>query len=79
MSTATRMAEDPHEHLGETSPWDPDRFAERFELIVGGENRLSHERIHDVLGVWPRSLWSVAEDVDRYPAWRYNPMVYVLK
>jgi len=74
-----QIAENPHDHLGEESPWDPDRFADRFELLIEGENLLSHERIHDTLGTWPQSIWSVAGDEDRYPAWRHNPMVYVPK
>lgn len=72
------MAADPHEHLGPDSPWDPDQFADRFELLIQGENLLSHERIRDTLGRRPRSIWSVADD-ERYGAWRYNPMVYVPK
>lgn len=74
-----RIAEDPHEHLGPESPWDPDNFADRFELLVEGENLLSHERIHDTLGTWPQSIWSVAGEDERYAAWRHNPMVYVPK
>jgi len=73
------IAEDPHEHLGEHSPWDPDRFADRFAAVIDGEAVLSHERIHDVLGTWPQSVWSVAEETERYPAWRHNPLVYVPK
>jgi SAM-dependent methyltransferase len=74
-----RLAADPHEHLGPESPWDPDNFEARFELLIEGENLLSHERIHDSLGTWPQSIWSVADEEDRYEAWRHNPMVYVPK
>lgn len=74
-----QIAEAPHEHLGSESPWDPDRFEDRFELLIEGENLLSHERIHETLGTWPQSIWSAAGDEDRYPAWRHNPMVYVPK
>jgi SAM-dependent methyltransferase len=73
------IAQDPHEHLGPDSPWDPDHFEDRFELLIEGENLLSHERIRDILGTRPRSIWSVADDDDRYGAWRHNPMVYVSK
>ncbi|ERH10817.1 MAG: methylase involved in ubiquinone/menaquinone biosynthesis [halophilic archaeon J07HX64] len=73
------MAEDPHEHLGPESPWDPNNFEDRFELLIEGENLLSHERIHEILGTWPQSIWSVAGEDERYEAWRYNPMVYVPK
>jgi SAM-dependent methyltransferase len=72
------FAADPHEHLSGDSAWDPDHFADRFELVIEGENLLSHERIHDVLGTWPQSVWSVAES-ERYRAWRHNPLVYVPK
>jgi len=72
-----QIAEDPHEHLGPDSVWDPDNFADRFELLIEGENLLSHERIQDTLGTWPQSIWSVAGEDERYAAWRHNPMVYV--
>lgn len=74
-----RIAEDPHEHLDESSPWEPERFTDRFELLLAGENLLSHERIHDALGTWPRSLYSVADGAERHRAWRHNPFVFVPK
>jgi SAM-dependent methyltransferase len=74
-----RVAEAPEEHLDESSPWDPERFEDRFEAVLDGESLLSHERIHGVLGTWPQSVWSVAEESERYPAWRHNPLVSVPK
>jgi SAM-dependent methyltransferase len=73
------IAESPHDHLDESTAWHPETFADRFELVLEGENLLSYERIQDVLGTWPRSVWSVAEDAERYGAWRQNPLVYVPK
>ncbi|WP_211334027.1 class I SAM-dependent methyltransferase [Halopiger aswanensis] len=73
------IAESPTDYLDETSAWDPDHFAERFELVIGGENLLSYRRIRDVLGSWPQSVWSVAENAERYDAWRQNPFVFVPK
>lgn len=73
------IAKSPHEYLDESSRWDPDRFADRFELVLDGESLLSYDRIHAVLGTWPQSVWSVTEDVERYGAWRQNPLVYVPK
>ena len=73
------VAEAPEEHLGEDSPFDPDTYADRFRLLVEGENLLSYDRIHDVLGRRPRSVWSVVGDEHRYRAWRHNPLVYVPK
>lgn len=73
------IADAPHEHLEESSPWDPDRFTDRFAALLDGESLLSHERIHDVLGTWPQSAWSVVGDEHRYPAWRHNPLVFVPK
>ena len=35
---------------------DEGRFEERWRLVLDGENLLSHERIHGVLGTWPRSF-----------------------
>lgn len=73
------IAADPHEHLGEDSPWDPERFEDRFAALLDGESLLSNECIHDALGTWPQSVWSVTEDAERYPAWRHNPLVFVPK
>lgn len=73
------IAEDPHEFLDEDSAWDPDTFTERFELLIAGENLLSYEAIHDVLGTWPRSVWSVVDQPDIRWAWRHNPLVYLPK
>ncbi|MWG35995.1 class I SAM-dependent methyltransferase [Halomarina oriensis] len=73
------VAEDPHEHLGEDSPFDPETFAERFQLLIEGENVLSHDRIEEVLGTRPRSVWSVVGADHRYRAWRHNPFVFVPK
>lgn len=73
------VAEEPEEHLDESSPFDPERYADRFELVIEGESLLSYDRIHDALGTWPQSVWSAAEEAERYPAWRQNPLVYVPK
>lgn len=73
------IATDPHAVLDEDAPWDPDTFAERFRLVIEGENLLSYERIHDVLGTWPRSVFSVATGTDQYGAHRYEPLVYIPK
>lgn len=73
------IAASPEDLLDESSAWSPDTFAERFRLVLDGENLLSYDRIEDVLGVRPRSLWSAVDDVERYGAWRQNPLVYVPK
>jgi len=78
-SVFRNIAASPEEYLDESSAWDPERFPERFRLVLEGENLLSYERIDDALGTWPRSVWSVAEETDRYRAWRQNPLVYVPK
>jgi len=72
------FAQDPHEYLGEDSAWNPDHFADRFELVLEGENLLSYERIQKTLNTWPRSVWSVV-DAERYGAWKPNPLVFVPK
>lgn len=72
-----KAASAPEEHLTD-SPWDPDRFEDRFRLLLSGENLLSYERIHDALGTWPRSLYAVG-NADRHRGWRHNPFVYVPK
>ena len=74
-----RMADDPDTYLDEESSFDADRFEERFRLLLAGENLLSYDRIHDVLGTWPQSVWSVVEKPDVRWAWRHHPLVYVPK
>jgi trans-aconitate methyltransferase len=74
-----QMADDPGTHLGEDSSFDPDRFEDRFRLLLDGENLLSYDRIHDALGTWPQSVWSVVERPDVRWAWRHHPLVYVPK
>ena len=72
------FARDPHEYLGADSAWDPDHFADRFELVLEGENLLSYERIQTTLNTWPQSVWSVV-DAERYGAWKQNPLVFIPK
>ncbi|PSQ59464.1 class I SAM-dependent methyltransferase [Halobacteriales archaeon SW_7_71_33] len=69
-----RTAAAPHEYLDEDAAWNPETFAERFELVVEGESLLSYDRIHEVLGRWPQSVFSVADGADRY-----EPLVFVPK
>lgn len=59
--------------------FDLERYAERFRLVIDGENLLSYECIHNVLGTWPQSFWSVVEKPDKRWAWRHFPLVYVPK
>jgi len=74
-----RMADNPEEFLGEDSQFDADRFEQRFRLLLDGENLLSYDRIHDALGTWPRSVWSVIDKPDTRWAWRHHPLVFVPK
>lgn len=78
-SQFSTVAESPEEYLDESARFDPDRYADRFELVLSGDSLLSYDRIHDALGTWPRSVWSLAEEAERYGAWRQNPLVYVPK
>jgi SAM-dependent methyltransferase len=70
------------ERFGDLTPgsslgqFDP---VERFELVLDGESVLSYRRIHDVLGTWPRSIWSVIEKPDVRWAWENVPLVWVPK
>ncbi|ELZ43185.1 trans-aconitate methyltransferase [Halorubrum coriense DSM 10284] len=73
------IAESPSEYLDEDAVWNPETFAERFKLVIQGRNLLSYERIHEILGTWPQSLFSVVDEAGRYPAHRYEPLVYVPK
>jgi hypothetical protein len=73
------MADEPDEYLGEDSQFDADRFEDRFSLLLDGENLLSYDRIHDALGTWPQSVWSVIDKPDMRWAWRHHPLVFVPK
>lgn len=73
-----QFAANPQEHIPADSPWDPDTFADRFELVLREESTLSYRQIHDILGRWPQSIWSVV-DVEPYGARKLNPIVYVPK
>lgn len=68
-----RVLDDPPEEV------DEERFAERFRLVVDGESTLSYEAIHDALGTWPQSVWSVVDKPDKRWAWRHHPLVFVPK
>jgi Methylase involved in ubiquinone/menaquinone biosynthesis len=69
-------AQDPHEHFGSDSVFDPDTFADRFELVIDGESLLSYTRIQERLNTWPQSVWSVIE-AEPYGARKQNPLVFV--
>ena len=68
---------DDEEALGEG--FDPDRFRERFRLMLDGESTLSYRLIHDAIGTWPRSFWEVVDKPDEQWAWRHVPLVWVPK
>ena len=55
---------------------DEGRFEERWRLVLDGENLLSHERIHGVLGTWPRSFYA---GISRENPPRDSPCVFVPK
>ncbi len=74
-----KVAEDPEEYLDENASWRPEKFEERFELVLNGESLLSHRKIHDILGTWPQSVWDITEEADRYDAWEMNPLVFIPK
>lgn len=58
---------------------DAERFADRFPLVIEGENLLSYERIREAVGTRPRSFWSVVDKPEERWAWRNHPLVYVPK
>lgn len=55
------------------------RKREAFELVLDGANLLSSDRIEDVLGVRPRSYWSLVGADDEAYTGRDSPAVYVDK
>lgn len=74
-----RVLDEPERFVDDSDNFDADRFAERFQLVLDGENLLSYEKIHDTLGTWPRSLWEVVDEPDEPWAWRHFPTVWVPK
>lgn len=73
------LAADPEARIQEASAFDPETFEERFELLLSGENLLSYDRIREVLGTWPQSIWRRVDRPDVQWAWRHHPLVYVPK
>lgn len=69
-------AQDPHEHFGSDSGFDPDTFADRFELVIDGESLLSYAQTQERLDTCPQSVWSVIP-AEPYDAWKQNPLVSV--
>ncbi|WP_440008567.1 class I SAM-dependent methyltransferase [Halomicrococcus sp. SG-WS-1] len=67
----------PDDHPDES--FDPERFEERFRLVVEGESTLSYRSIHDALGTWPRSFWEFTDRPDERWAWDHVPSVWVPK
>lgn len=54
---------------------------EAFSLVAAGENLLTYDRVHDVLGVYPRNYWTAVDadpDAD-YVKRTGSPAVYVRK
>jgi trans-aconitate methyltransferase len=68
-----RVVDDPPEEV------DPERYAERFSLVLAGESTLSYDAIHDALGTWPRSMWEVVDKPEERWAWRNHPLVWLPK
>ena len=73
------VAEGPKETLADTPGFDPDRYTKRFGPVIEGENLLSYECIHELLGTWPQSVFSVVDRPEIQWAWRHHPLVYVPK
>jgi len=69
--------EDPEATRERNPDFDPDRFAQRFKLVLEGESTLSYRAIHDALGTWPRSFWEVVEKPEERWAWQHVPLVWV--
>lgn len=59
--------------------FDPERFAERFGLVLDGESTLSYRQIRDALDAWPRSFWEFTEKPEERWAWGHAPVVWVPK
>lgn len=60
---------------------DDDGKREAFSLVAAGENLLTYDRIHDLLGTYPRNYWTAVDadpDAD-YVTRTGSPAVYVRK
>ncbi|MFC7059568.1 class I SAM-dependent methyltransferase [Halovenus salina] len=71
--------ENPQQRMEADDNFDPDRFEERFKLIIEGESTLSYRAIHDAVGTWPRSFWEFTEKPDQPWAWDHVPLVWIPK
>jgi trans-aconitate methyltransferase len=58
---------------------DPEEYGKRFRLVMDEETTLSFDAIRKALGVWPRSIWEIAEKPEKQWAWGHVPLVYVPK
>lgn len=74
-----RMVNAPEKFGRDNEDFDTEQYAERFQLVIDGENLLSYKRVRETLGTWPQSIWSVVEKPDKRWAWRHFPLVYVPK
>ncbi len=72
-----RLVESPEEHPD--PEFDPERFAERFRLVLDGESTLSYRQIHDAIGTWPRSFWEFTKKPPERWAWNHVPLVWIPK
>lgn len=63
--------------IADTPGFEPERYAERFRLVLEGETTLSYDRIESVLGTWPQSVFRVAAEPEGRWARRHHPFVFV--
>jgi SAM-dependent methyltransferase len=74
-----QTAENPQERMEADDDFDPDRFEERFKLVIEDRSTLSYRAIHDSLGTWPRSFWEFTDKPDQPWAWDHVPLVWIPK
>lgn len=69
----------PNRHTRRTYRNDPDADAERFELVLRGENLLTYDEIERITGRRPASFWKAVGEDDWRSLGRANPCVVLEK
>jgi len=74
-----RVLDDPAGHGKDPETFDPERFRERWRLVLDGRSTLTYDAIHDAVGTWPRSFWEFAPYPEERWAWEDVPVVWLPK
>lgn len=74
-----QTVEEPDTRIERDPGFDPERFQERFKLVIEGRSTLSYREIQEAIGTWPRSFWEFTEKPEEPWAWNHVPLVWIPK